>query len=271
MAKAVTGKPGSAIPARLLCLALSLAVLPILGCGEEGVYSSGGSGGPFGVSIDAPSDGPGYTFTTEQVSAMLSGGVLESPLGNIEDYVCNCVGLQCLLHPELCQYLYYPRVQVAVTNLANGESCFAWLQGNDVAMVGSRFADYRWTAYLPLAIGENTIVVEATDGEGHQAQDQIVIVTPDWEPTAGDDTFSVTIGQQVSIDVLANDTHPAGSPLLVVEVTQGTIGSVSIGAAGGSVIYTSNGVATGPDSFSYTIRDLNGSPASAVVRGTVSP
>jgi Bacterial Ig domain/IPT/TIG domain len=71
------------------------------------------------------------------------------------------------------------------------------------------------------------------------------------KPIAVRDTASAALETPTTIDVLANDSDPSGLPLIIVDVTKPSSGSVVIG--NGNVVYTSNPGATGTDSFSYTI------------------
>lgn len=98
-------------------------------------------------------------------------------------------------------------------------------------------------------------------------------------PTANDDSFDVLEDDGVApLDVLANDTDPAGAndPLQVISVdTTNTLGEVAITAAG--VTYSPNGqfesLATGEiaaDTFTYTIDDGDGGTSTATVTVTVT-
>lgn len=78
------------------------------------------------------------------------------------------------------------------------------------------------------------------------------------------DTVSVAAGVATAIDVLGNDTDEDNDTLLVLSVTQGSKGAVSINA-NATVKYLSQPNATGADSFTYTASDGKGGLATATV------
>ncbi len=73
-------------------------------------------------------------------------------------------------------------------------------------------------------------------------------------PVAVDDTISVFDKNAVKIDVLSNDSDPDNAPLTIIQVSQGTQGSVQISGDGG-LLYTPSKTFKGIDSFSYTVSD----------------
>lgn len=73
-------------------------------------------------------------------------------------------------------------------------------------------------------------------------------------PVAVDDTIFVFDKNAVEIDVLSNDFDPDNEPLTIIQVSQGTQGSVQI-SGDGSLLYTSAKDFKGIDSFSYTVSD----------------
>jgi PKD repeat protein len=87
-------------------------------------------------------------------------------------------------------------------------------------------------------------------------------------PVPADDAASGIQG--VALDVLANDFDPDVDPLEVVAT-----GSPAHGTAGcerlGGCLYTADAGYTGPDEFTYTVRDPDGHEASATVRVTMNP
>ena len=68
-----------------------------------------------------------------------------------------------------------------------------------------------------------------------------------------------------AIPVLANDVDKQGGPLLVQSVTQGAKGKVTITGGGTGVTYDPTGLASGNDSFHYTIVDNQNRTNSAIV------
>ena len=88
-----------------------------------------------------------------------------------------------------------------------------------------------------------------------------------------DDLGSVTAGQSVSMNVLANDSDSDGTlaPQTLTIVTAPTHGQASVGAAG-QVTYTPQSGFTGSDSFTYTVQDDQGlvSPPATVTVSVVA-
>ena len=83
-------------------------------------------------------------------------------------------------------------------------------------------------------------------------------------PTPANDSEIVNPNQTTTINVLANDTDPAGYALSVTAITQPAHGSAVLNKDG-TVSYTPKTGYTGADSFSYTVTDGHGGMASALV------
>ncbi|MCA9965380.1 MAG: cadherin-like domain-containing protein [Anaerolineales bacterium] len=79
---------------------------------------------------------------------------------------------------------------------------------------------------------------------------------PNSPPVAIEDVVTMDRDAPLTIDVLANDYDPDGDALTIVEVTQGTNGSVAYD--GTQVMYTRNPDFNGTDTFGYKIDDGNG-------------
>ncbi len=87
-------------------------------------------------------------------------------------------------------------------------------------------------------------------------------------PTAANDAAFTTIGTEVLVNVLANDTDPDGDAISLIAAGQAAHGTVAV--QGSAVRYTPASSYTGADSFTYQIRDARGATASATVSVTVS-
>jgi len=119
-------------------------------------------------------------------------------------------------------------------------------------------------------INSNQAVVNQTaDHDGSVARFFI-----NFDPTAVADTASVNENQNVTIDVLANDTDAnAGDTKTLIGVTGGTLGG-QVSIVGGKVVYSANSDAidalkqpqTAVDTITYQVQDSHG----AVSTGTVS-
>lgn len=84
------------------------------------------------------------------------------------------------------------------------------------------------------------------------------------------DAQTIPAGKPVTINVLGNDSAPAGASLTISAVTTASNGKVAISNAGKSVVYTPNpGFAGTTDSFSYTVSDGRGNTTTASVTVTV--
>lgn len=88
-------------------------------------------------------------------------------------------------------------------------------------------------------------------------------------PVANPDSATVTSGQAVTFDVVANDTDPDGNTITLTSVTQPANGTATIGKTG-LVTYQSNAPYTGQDSFTYQIDDGHGGTATGTVTITVN-
>ncbi|RXG12996.1 gliding motility-associated-like protein, partial [Leeuwenhoekiella aestuarii] len=87
---------------------------------------------------------------------------------------------------------------------------------------------------------------------------------------ANDDAYFGYIGEEITGNVLANDSDPEGDAISVVGNTSALNGSVSLGADG-SLTYTPNADFSGADQFTYTIEDANGAQDTATVYISIDP
>ncbi|HJU49050.1 MAG TPA: Ig-like domain-containing protein [Gaiellaceae bacterium] len=83
-------------------------------------------------------------------------------------------------------------------------------------------------------------------------------------PTASDDAAAVVAGQDVEIDLLANDRDPDGDGLTLSSVAQPSAGSVER-LTGGRIRFRAAHGSRGSLAFSYTVSDPSGSSARATV------
>jgi hypothetical protein len=108
----------------------------------------------------------------------------------------------------------------------------------------------------PYFFGCDKFTYTIIDREGGAASAQVTVnvIGRRGAPTAVPDEATTTRNTPVNIPVLANDTDPEGDRLIVVNVTQGTHGSVSINPDG-TVRYEPFPDFAGIDSFTYAISD----------------
>ncbi len=119
--------------------------------------------------------------------------------------------------------------------------------------------------------GTAQVTVRATDNHGAYAQTtfKVVVTGP---PVANDDAPWTYKNTPVNVDVLANDT-PQGSPIdpTTVAIVTPSKGSTSVDPVSGVVAYTPPKDFTGIDTFTYTVKDVQGrtSRAAAVMVGII--
>ncbi|MCG6116812.1 MAG: Ig-like domain-containing protein [Aquimonas sp.] len=138
---------------------------------------------------------------------------------------------------------------VSITPPANGSAEIA----------GSR------VLYTPRAgfAGTDSFGYTVSDGEfSASAQVRITVAAP---PVAQPDQASTVFGVPVSVNLLANDSDPAGLALSLVSVSEPVRGSVEF-SADGSVRYTPGGGAEGyTEVLEYRIRNARGAEAGSTL------
>jgi hypothetical protein len=108
--------------------------------------------------------------------------------------------------------------------------------------------------------GNATFSYTIADGFGGSANGSVTLGNA--PPVAGSDTAD-SLGEPVTITVLANDADLDGDAIGIVSVTNGSAGTTSIN--GSSVVYTPGASYLGEDTFTYTIADGFGGVAVGTV------
>lgn len=94
-------------------------------------------------------------------------------------------------------------------------------------------------------------------------------------PVAVNDVVTAIPNAPIDINILNNDTDRDGNPTIdrttVVIVTQPANGTVSVNPVTGEVTYTPNPGYTGPDSFTYTVRDTRGAVSNVATVNIIVP
>ncbi|MCC5840434.1 MAG: PKD domain-containing protein [Opitutales bacterium] len=110
------------------------------------------------------------------------------------------------------------------------------------------------------------------DNEGRTSASfvQVQVGVPPVPPTAVDDSGSLVQGGSLTLDVLANDSHPNELPFSIVSLTQPTHGTAVI-TADQRITYTPAAAFSGNDSFTYRIEDIDGNWAIGLVNISVLP
>jgi hypothetical protein len=145
---------------------------------------------------------------------------------------------------------------VTVTSVSGATKGTATVSANDV-----------WYVPHANAFGTDTFTYTLSDGHGRFDTGTVTIaITPVADsPVAADDSAFIPDGPAVAIPVFANDTDVDGDALLISAATQGTLGTVAITGGGTGLTYDPDPLATGSDTFSYTIHDGHGGTDSATV------
>ncbi|MHC5024498.1 MAG: DUF7467 domain-containing protein, partial [Planctomycetota bacterium] len=131
-----------------------------------------------------------------------------------------------------------------------------------------------WSWSLPAEDGPaaQTVTITADDGNGGIATVAFDLIVNNVDPTANADTAVVSEGGAVIIDVLANDTDPAGvnDPLTITGVTGGTTDGATVTFdTAGAYEYLAVGESATAD-LEYTISDGDGGSAVGTVQVTVT-
>jgi hypothetical protein len=128
--------------------------------------------------------------------------------------------------------------------------------------------------YTPAANFQGTETFSYTISDGEETGTGTVTVTVtnvNDPPTATNDTLDAFKNSPTTLDVLANDLS-APDPaevFTITAVTQGANGTVAISQDGTRITYTPTADYTGPDTFTYTMRDPGGLTSTATVNLTV--
>lgn len=101
--------------------------------------------------------------------------------------------------------------------------------------------------------GSVTVTLTATDQAGNQSTCTFVVTRPNETPVAVNDNASVCQGSSVTIDVLANDSHPQGKVLTVNDNTLPSQGTLTKNA-NNTFTYTAPAGYSGPVTFTYNIK-----------------
>lgn len=111
--------------------------------------------------------------------------------------------------------------------------------------------------YTPDAnyLGNDIFTYTINDGTGGYSTSSVYVSVVDVNnaPIANMDNAEVLLGNDVIIDVLANDMDPEGSTLTIYSATNGSKGTITINS--GKIIYSVTGNKRGGDIFTYTVSD----------------
>ncbi|MGI8686912.1 MAG: Ig-like domain-containing protein [Acidimicrobiales bacterium] len=156
-------------------------------------------------------------------------------------------------------------VAVNVTSAPGGSPTYAWSFGDGGTATGTP-ANHTYAS-----AGVYRVTLDAGDGASHATMSRFVAVGATSPPVAANDEISLKPGQTGFVEVIKaatgqrNDYDPDGGTVQLISNTPPSRGTVSCNALGGCS-YTPNAGYTGPDKFTYTIRDDELDTATALVR-----
>jgi hypothetical protein len=146
----------------------------------------------------------------------------------------------------------------ALTVVAFSQGANGGVSGNDNSVT-----------YIPAAgftgVDNFSYTINDSLGAAATANVSVTVTAVNQPPSAMADSVSISPGESIVIDVLANDSDPEGDPLVITAVTDPNKGSVSWQPGDTTVTYSHNPKRKGSDGFSYTISDGQGGSASATV------
>lgn len=119
--------------------------------------------------------------------------------------------------------------------------------------------------------GDATITYVVEDESGDQDEGILTVtVTSDPQPVANPNTATTAEDTPVTVNVLANDTHPEGDTLTIVSATV-TSGSGAASFDGPNITFTPAANWNGTATVSYVIEDENGDTDTSTLTVTVTP
>lgn len=121
--------------------------------------------------------------------------------------------------------------------------------------------------------GPDSFMYSVNDNSGAVSNVATVSIVVNAPPVAGDDTATTNKNMAVTIDVLSNDSDPDGTvdPTTVAIVGAAGHGTTTVNPTTGAITYTPAANYTGPDSFTYRIKDNLGADSNvATVSITVN-
>jgi large repetitive protein len=167
-------------------------------------------------------------------------------------------------------YVFDPRTNdsdpdgnpITITNVSNGQYGAASVGGGGTSVTYTATAGRVGTDLITYSISDGTSSVSAA----------VTLTIANSPPTPVTDAISVNRGANpgITFDPRTNDTDPGLDPFTITAKTNGTKGTVTLGAGGTSVTYKPTPPLYGSDSFTYTITDDAGGAATGTVNVTIN-
>ncbi len=200
---------------QILALFVSL-VLMAGGCGFSGEINWPAGGNVGWVTITVPGAGShSINAPGSRASVFLAGDAFVSPGGERTETLCPCSGWECIINPpppESCEtYTWYDdNVSVGIYNETTGAS--------DSADITTSPSANHWQGSVTVELGENVIVVTASDHHGNDGEARVTVYLTDtvaptvWgtQPADGANGVSIetTITASFSEEVVADTITP---------------------------------------------------------------
>lgn len=161
---------------------------------------------------------------------------------------------------------FSPGVPVLVNVLANDSDSDGALDPSSVAIVaqpsfGSASVNTSTGAitYTSAGSSSDSLTYTVSDDQGEPSNVATLTLVSNPVPNAADDTAVVLEGDQVVIDVLANDTDNGElDPSSVVIESAPALGTTLINGVTGEITYTHDGTPATSDAFTYSVADTQG-------------
>lgn len=112
-------------------------------------------------------------------------------------------------------------------------------------------------------------VYTINDGQNMEASGEVTVTLANLNPTVVNDGVSTPRNTAITFDPRLNDSDPGGDAFTITAKSTPGHGAVTIGTGGTSLIYTPTTNYAGPDSFTYTVTDVDGGASTATVAVTV--
>jgi hypothetical protein len=164
-----------------------------------------------------------------------------------------------------------------LTNDTDPENDMLSVTSNTQAINGTVTRAGNSLTYTPRSgfSGVDSFTYTVSDGKGNSATGTVNVTVraapvANKAPLAVNDTIKTTMGVPVLVNLLANDTDPDGDKIALKTLSNPKNGKL-YRMNDSYIFYFPNAGFVGTDSFTYSITDSKGAPATAVVSITVTP
>lgn len=113
-------------------------------------------------------------------------------------------------------------------------------------------------------------VYTINDGQDMEASGEVTVTLANLNPTVVNDSPTTAKNVPLNFDPRTNDSDPGGDAFTITAKSTPAHGTVTIGSGGTSLNYTPTTNYAGPDSFTYTVTDVDGGASTGTVSVTVT-